>query len=152
MFVDVEFAIRFPPGISVPVDALLDSGLKKTVFVDRGNGYFEPRLVETGWRYGDRVEIVKGLVPGERIVISGNFLLDSESRMRSATASMLGTPSKDPVCGMDLRAREDEAAGTISEYRGKVYGFCSDFCKRKFLQDPARYLVKTATGGEQQHD
>ena len=79
MFVDVEFPLNLPETVTVPVDAILDSGLKKTVFVDRGNGYFEPRKVETGWRFGDRVEILKGLEPGEKIVISGNFLIDSES-------------------------------------------------------------------------
>jgi Cu(I)/Ag(I) efflux system membrane fusion protein len=60
----------------------VDSGLRKTVFVERGNGSFEPRLVETGWRFDDVVEVTKGLMPGERIVISGTFLLDSESRMK----------------------------------------------------------------------
>ena len=54
-----------PPSINVPVDAVLDSGLKQTVFVDRDNGFFEPRAVETGWRLGDRVEITRGLKPGE---------------------------------------------------------------------------------------
>ena len=83
MFVDVELPISLPPAITVPADAVLDSGLKKTVFVDHGNGFFEPREVETGWRIGNRVEIVKGLKPGEQIVISGNFLIDSESRLES---------------------------------------------------------------------
>ena len=87
MFVDVELPITLPPAITVPVDAVLDSGLKKTVFVDRGEGIFEPRPVQTGWRLGDRVEIVKGLAPGERIVVSGTFLLDSESRMSIGTHS-----------------------------------------------------------------
>ncbi len=54
MFVDVELPVTFPPAIVVPADAILDSGLKKTVFVDRGNGYFEPREVETGWRFGNK--------------------------------------------------------------------------------------------------
>jgi hypothetical protein len=45
--------------------------------------------VVTGWRLGDRVEIVKGLVPGERFVLSGNFLIDSESRMKSAVAGLM---------------------------------------------------------------
>ena len=70
----------------MPADAIVDSGLRKTVFVDRGNGYFEPRLVETGWRIGDDVEVTKGLVPGERIVISGTFFVDSESRMKAAAS------------------------------------------------------------------
>jgi hypothetical protein len=83
MFVDVEFPVKLPPALVVPADAIVDTGLHKTVFVDRGNGYFEPRLVETGWRIGDDVQVTKGLVDGERIVISGTFLVDSESRMKA---------------------------------------------------------------------
>ena len=64
MFVDVEFPVTLPAALTVPADAVLDSGLKKTVFVDRGNGFFEPRQVETGWRTGDRIEITKGLMAG----------------------------------------------------------------------------------------
>ena len=60
MFVDVEFPINLPPCVNIPVDAVMDSGLKQTVFVDRGNGNFDPRRVKTGWRLGDRVEIVAG--------------------------------------------------------------------------------------------
>jgi len=83
MFVDVEFPVRVPAGVVVPIDAVVDSGLRKTVFVDRGNGYFEPRLVETGSRIGDDVEVTKGLTPGEQIVTSGTFFVDSESRMKA---------------------------------------------------------------------
>lgn len=82
MFVDVEFPVDLPAALVVPADAIVDSGLRKTVFVDRGNGSFEPRLVETGWRAGDVVEVTKGLRPGERIVVSGTFFVDSESRMK----------------------------------------------------------------------
>ena len=92
MFVDVELPITFPPSIAVPVDAVLDSGLRKTVFVETREGVFEPRQVETGWRFGDRVEIVKGLAAGERIVVSGTFFLDSESRMKAAAAESRGGP------------------------------------------------------------
>jgi RND family efflux transporter MFP subunit len=87
MFVDVDLKITLPPAITVPADAVLDSGVATTVFVERGNGTFEQRAVETGWRLGDRVEIVKGLEHGERIVTAGTFLLDSESRMRKGGAS-----------------------------------------------------------------
>jgi Cu(I)/Ag(I) efflux system membrane fusion protein len=88
MFVDVQLAVALPPAIAVPVDAVLDTGLKKRVFVERADGAFEPRDVETGWRFGDRIEIVKGLAAGDRVVVSGTFLLDSESRMRHTA----GTP------------------------------------------------------------
>jgi Cu(I)/Ag(I) efflux system membrane fusion protein len=83
MFVDVEFPIDLPSTLAVPADAIVDSGLHKTVFVDRGNGNFEPRLVETGSRIGDDIQVTKGLVAGERIVISGTFLVDSETRMKA---------------------------------------------------------------------
>jgi len=83
MFVDVEFRFALPPALVVPADAIVDSGLRKTVFVDRGNGYFESRLIETGWHIGDDVEVKKGLAAGERIVISGTFFVDSESRMKA---------------------------------------------------------------------
>ena len=88
MFVDVELPITMPPTLAVQSDAVLDTGLKKTVFVDKGNGFFEPRPVAVGRRLGNRVEITEGLVPGERIVSSGNFLIDSESRMKLAAAGM----------------------------------------------------------------
>ena len=90
MFVNVEFNVSMPARMTVPAEAVLDTGLKKTVFVDRGNGYLEPREVEIGDRIGDRLEVVKGLTPGERIVTSGNFLIDSESQLKSFAAGMSG--------------------------------------------------------------
>ncbi len=87
MYVDLEFPISLPEATTVPADAIVESGLRKTVFVTRGEGWFEPRTVETGWRFGGRVQIVHGLEPGESIVVSGNFLLGSESRMRHGDSS-----------------------------------------------------------------
>ena len=144
MFVDVEFPIQLPPAITVPVDAVLDAGLKKTVFVDRGQGYFEPRKVETGWRLGDRIEITKGLSAGERIAISGAFLLDSESRMELAAEGMDGDLSKDPVCGLDVSIRKAEKIGRKSDYQGKTYYFSSEECRARFIKDPDRYAEKPA--------
>jgi RND family efflux transporter MFP subunit len=83
MFVDVEFPVAAPSTLVVPADAIVDSGLRKTVFVECEDGYFEPRLIETGARIGDDVEVTKGLTAGERIVISGTFFVDSESRMKA---------------------------------------------------------------------
>jgi len=68
----------------VPQSAVLNSGEKQVVFVDRGNGFFEPRNVQIGEQADGKVEIRTGLKPGERIVTSGNFLIDSESRLRAA--------------------------------------------------------------------
>jgi Cu(I)/Ag(I) efflux system membrane fusion protein len=94
MFVEVNLSVALPRHLTVPSDAVLDSGLKKTVFVDRGNGYLEPRAVETGERIGDRVEILKGLGPRERIATSGTFLLDSESQLKYAASGMSPTPER----------------------------------------------------------
>jgi RND family efflux transporter MFP subunit len=86
MFVDVELPLRLPAGLSIPVEALVEPGLRETVFVDLGDGYFEPRAIRTGWHAEDRVEITEGLVEGERVVVGGNFLLDSESRLAGSAA------------------------------------------------------------------
>ncbi len=142
MFVDVELPISLPPAITIPADGVLDSGLKKTVFVDQGNGLFEPREVETGWRIGNRVEIIKGLKPGEQIVVSGNFLIDSESRLELAASGMYGTLSKDPVCGADVSVNKAEKVGRKSIFQGKVYYFTSDECKEQFDKQPAHYVRK----------
>ena len=142
MFVDVEFPIHLPPAITVPDDAVLDTGLKKTVFVDRGQGFFEPREVKIGWRFGNRVEILQGLAAGERIVVSGAFLFDSESRMELAAAGMAGGLTKDPVCGLEVSPRKAEKAGRKSTYQGKTYYFSSEECQARFDQNPDHYAEK----------
>jgi RND family efflux transporter MFP subunit len=93
MFVDVEFFSGGGRRLTVPAEAVIDTGLRQTVFVDRANGNLEPRQVRTGERLGDRIEIVSGLKEGERIVTSGNFLIDSESQLRSTAA---GGPAPPP--------------------------------------------------------
>jgi membrane fusion protein, copper/silver efflux system len=138
MLVDVELDIALPEAVTVPADAVVDSGSRKTVFVDRGNGTFEPRRVETGWRLEDRVEVVRGLMPGERIVLSGNFLLDSESRMRTAAAGIVEAET-DPVCGMAVDQGKAKAAGRTVSYHDQIHYFCSDNCRKQFEANPARY-------------
>ena len=98
MFVNVEVAISLPPGLTVPTDAVVDSGLSKRVYVETSAGHFEAREVETGWRLNDRVQIVKGLREGETIVAASTFLVDSESRLQvaanSASTSRDASPAK----------------------------------------------------------
>lgn len=120
MFVNVEFSVSMPARMTVPAEAVLDTGLKQTVFVDRGNGYLEPREVEIGERIGDRLEVLKGLTPGERIVTSGNFLIDSESQLKSSAAGMAGhrhgaavktsSPAK-PAAGQSMPGMDMPATG-----------------------------------------
>lgn len=130
MVVDAILPVAVPAAIAVPVDAVVDSGLNKRVFVERGEGTFEPRQIETGARFGDEVEVLSGLEPGDRVVISGNFLLDSESRLRNAATV------KDPVCHMDLAPAQ--AAASVNQDINVFY-FCSKSCRDKFNQDPRKY-------------
>jgi multidrug efflux pump subunit AcrA (membrane-fusion protein) len=92
MFVNVEFGIATKPQLTVPAEAVLDTGDRQTVFVDLGNGYLEPRQVTVGDHFGDRVTITRGLIAGERVVSSGTFLIDSESQLKAA-ASGMGAPA-----------------------------------------------------------
>jgi RND family efflux transporter MFP subunit len=90
MYGEVEFQTGGGRRLVVPQTAVMNSGDRQVVFVDRSKGYFEPREVKLGSRSEGRVEILSGLQPGERIVISGNFLIDSESQLKTA----LGGASK----------------------------------------------------------
>lgn len=91
MFVTVEFTVAAGASVTVPGDAVLDTGDRQTVFVDLGDGYLEPRQVTIGERIGDRVAITRGLAAGERVVSSGTFLVDSESQFAAAKRGM-GAP------------------------------------------------------------
>jgi len=142
MFVDVELPVTYPPAIMVPQDAVLDSGLQKTVFVDRANGSFEPRQVQTGRYVGNQVEIVSGLDAGERIVVSGNFLIDSESKMELAASGMQTGLSKDPVTNLDVSVRKAAREGRTAVYGGETYYFSSDASKAQFEKEPKRYIQK----------
>ncbi len=88
MYADVEFAIGTGRRLTVPSDAVVDTGLAKTVYVDHGSGYFETRRITTGVTVGDRIEVLSGLRAGERVAASGNFLLDSESRLKAPMSQM----------------------------------------------------------------
>lgn len=84
MFGDVTLDLGATQAVVVPVEALVDTGEHRYVFVDRGGGRYEPRAVEPGWSGGGRVAILSGLAEGEKVVTTANFLLDSESRLRAA--------------------------------------------------------------------
>jgi membrane fusion protein, copper/silver efflux system len=160
MFVDVELPVTLSSTVVVPAEAVVDSGMSQTVFVEREPGIFEPRGVKTGWRFEDKIEVVSGLQPGERIVTSGNFLLGSESRLENASgvlqerresvpiqraqnskAGQAGM-AKDPSCGMEVEINAASRAGRQSDYADSRYYFCSDSCKRKFDANPQEQLKK----------
>ena len=81
MTVTVLFRKGLGSGLTVPAEAVIESGIKPRVFVSREDGSFEARTVTTGWRSGGRLQILSGLHAGEHVVVSGAFLIDSESRI-----------------------------------------------------------------------
>jgi RND family efflux transporter MFP subunit len=86
MIVNVAVTVAAGSSKTLSVDAVLDSGAKKRVFVAMADGAYELREVETGWQDGDRVEIKSGLKEHEKVVTTGAFLLDSESRLKNPGA------------------------------------------------------------------
>ncbi len=101
MYADIQLQIDYGTRLVVPQDAVLDSGTEQVVFVARGDGYFEPRKVEVGPKIDDSVVILNGLKAGEKIVTSGNFLVDSESRLKTAMGQMAG------MAGMKMEGQKE---------------------------------------------
>ena len=85
MYVDAEIDIGDPaPVLTVPESAVMDTGRRQAVLVDKGEGRFEPREVKLGARGDGYVEIRQGVHEGEPVVISANFLIDAESNLKAA--------------------------------------------------------------------
>jgi Cu(I)/Ag(I) efflux system membrane fusion protein len=95
MYGDVVFELPPVEALTVPAEALIDTGEVQYVFVAREGGRFEPRKVRAGARAGSSVQILQGLAEGERVVTTASFLLDSESRLRAAVEGFGPRPSDD---------------------------------------------------------
>lgn len=91
MYLNIEIQARVAKGaLTVPDSAVIDTGARKMVIVDRRDGSFEPREIKTGARGADAWEVLEGLAEGDWVVTSANFLVDSESNLRAAVSSMGG--------------------------------------------------------------
>jgi multidrug efflux pump subunit AcrA (membrane-fusion protein) len=88
MFADAQLKVDYGTKVVVPAEAVLDSGNEQVVFVVHDGGVFEPRRITMGPQFDNRIVVLSGLKPGEQIVVSGNFLIDSESRLKSAMGGM----------------------------------------------------------------
>ncbi len=82
--------IRIPLGerLAIPEEAVVDTGVRRIVFVDEGDGFLDPRMVLLGVRSEDYVEVREGLSEGDSVVTSGSFLVDSESKLKAALSSI----------------------------------------------------------------
>jgi Cu(I)/Ag(I) efflux system membrane fusion protein len=83
MFANVEITASSGERLAIPTEAVLDSGPRKIVYVEKKPGVYEMREVTLGVRGENYVEVLKGIRKGERVVTSGNFLIDSESQLRA---------------------------------------------------------------------
>ena len=92
MYGDVLLDLPASTGLTVPAEAVVDTGAEQYVFVARTGGRFEPRRVRTGGRQEEQVEIVEGLAEGETVVTTANFLIDSESRLHAAIGGQATPP------------------------------------------------------------
>ncbi len=90
----------------VPKEAVLETGLRQLVFMDRGQGRYEPTSVKLGRRSQDDVEVLEGLTAGDRIVTSANFLLDAESKLASAS-SMQGMMGRIGMADWQMRGAHE---------------------------------------------
>lgn len=95
MYADVQLHVDYGTQTLVPSEAVLDSGTRQVVFIAKGDGYFEPRDIRIGDEFDGQTVVLAGLKPGEKIVASGNFLIDSESRLGAAMQQMAGMPGMD---------------------------------------------------------
>jgi Cu(I)/Ag(I) efflux system membrane fusion protein len=94
MYANVELRAELGTKLVIPQEAIIESGQKQVVFLHHGGGRLEPRLIKTGVKTGGWSEVLEGLNEGDHIVTSANFLIDSESRLKSVVESMGGMGMK----------------------------------------------------------
>jgi len=115
MYANVNLQSDASKQIAVPEEAVMDSGVEQIVFVAHEGGYFESRKVVIGPKVGDRFIILSGLKEGEKVVTSGNFLIDSESRLKSATGAMAGMSHGAPASEQPKAPSEEKKQAPKSE-------------------------------------
>jgi len=94
MFAQVELAVGGKtPVLTVPDSAVIDTGTRRIVLVQLGEGRFEPREVELGDRGENHVQVLKGVTEGEQVVVAANFLIDAESNLKAVVGGLGGQPT-----------------------------------------------------------
>jgi len=93
MYVNAELEMDMGVALTIPVSAVMPTGTRSVVFVDKGEGKLEPRIVQLGTKYGDIYEVKSGLQENERVVASANFLIDAESKVQGALKAFEETPA-----------------------------------------------------------
>jgi len=158
--------------LAVPEGAVIDTGKRTVVYVERMAGMFEGVEVVLGPRCGDDYPVVRGLEPGQRVVTAGAFLVDAETRLNPAVAAAYfgaarqveaaatlpptdgpgdadrlaaGAQTTCPVTGKPLGSMGAPVRVTVS---GRAVSLCCGACEPKLRKEPARYLAGLPTGPE----
>jgi Cu(I)/Ag(I) efflux system membrane fusion protein len=121
IYADIEFSGETREALSVPIESIIVTGRRKVVIVKEANGY-RPVEIKTGQELGDRAEVLSGLVEGEEVVVSGQFLIDSEASL-SGVLARLSQQDEDMSLGMNgMRMGNDKAMTSekMPKGRGKV--------------------------------
>jgi Cu(I)/Ag(I) efflux system membrane fusion protein/cobalt-zinc-cadmium efflux system membrane fusion protein len=98
MYVNVDISVPLGKQLVIPATAVLQSGSRSIAFIDHGEGNLEPREIQTGLQIDDAIIVTKGLQPGDRVVSSANFLVDSEAQLQAALGSF-SPPQQSPNSG-----------------------------------------------------
>lgn len=126
MFAEVELPVAAKGAVlAVPASAVIDSGTRRIVLVQAGDGRFEPREVRTGARGDSHIEIISGVKDGETVVVAANFLIDAESNLKAALGGMAPAPGGAKTGGAVHQAEAtvddvDAGAGTVMLNHGPV--------------------------------
>ncbi|MBI3318783.1 MAG: efflux RND transporter periplasmic adaptor subunit [Candidatus Omnitrophica bacterium] len=121
MYVNASIEVDLGEVIAVPQEAIFDTGTRRILFVAREEGMFEPREVVVGARADGFTEVKQGVAEGERVVVSGNFLIDSESRLKSALGAMApSTFAMEGAAGGQSKPAESKTGdeATMKEHPG----------------------------------
>ena len=130
MFVNASIAVNSGEVLAIPEEAVFNTGTKQIVFVDKSEGIFEPRDVKVGFKTEGFYELKDGVLEGESVVTSGNFLIDSESRLKAALEGMAPPPvsphhtgvAGSSVEGGPIPAESEETGGGVGEGGGHLHG------------------------------
>lgn len=126
MYVNVELAMTMGEGLTIPVSAVMPTGQRSLVFLDKGEGKLEPRFVQLGRKYGELYEVIEGLKSGERVVASANFLIDAESKIQGAV-KLFEEPVGDQTKLVELSPEAARAYGQMfTSYLAIQKGLAAD--------------------------
>jgi Cu(I)/Ag(I) efflux system membrane fusion protein len=122
MFVNAIIKVPLVKGIVVPATAVIDTGKRQLVWVEMSPGMFEPREVQAGERIDDKVQILSGINAGDKVAVSGAYLIDSESQLKGGgqdhsqhTGAKPDTKGQTPAAGQQPQGHEGHDAAPAQQ-------------------------------------